>query len=112
MAASIEVRPFWFRGGYLWDVTNPQAREWWLNKRAYLLDEMGIDGFKTDGGEHLWGTQTCASPMDAAATELWNEYPQLYTEAYYQFANRSGARRSPSAAPGSPGRSAPAALGR
>jgi alpha-glucosidase (family GH31 glycosyl hydrolase) len=81
------VRPFWFRGGYLWDVTNPAAREWWLNKRAYLLDDIGIDGFKTDGGEHLWSTKTRFSD-GRQGDELWNEYPKLYPEAYYQFANQ------------------------
>jgi alpha-glucosidase (family GH31 glycosyl hydrolase) len=80
------VRPFWFRDGYLWDVTNPAAREWWLHKRAYLLEEMGIDGFKTDGGEHLWGSDTRFAD-GRRGDELWNVYPQLYTEAYYQFAN-------------------------
>jgi alpha-D-xyloside xylohydrolase len=81
-----KVRPFWFRDGYLWDVTNPAAREWWLGKRAYLLDELGIDGFKTDGGEHLWGRDTQFSDGRTGA-ELWNEYPKLYSEAYYQVAN-------------------------
>ncbi len=81
-----KIRPFWFRDGYLWDVTNPAAREWWLNKRAYLLEEMGIDGFKTDGGEHLWGSETRFAD-GRRGDELWNAYPQLYTEAYYQFAN-------------------------
>jgi alpha-glucosidase (family GH31 glycosyl hydrolase) len=80
------VRPFWFRGGYIWDVTNPNAREWWLNKRAYLLDEVGIDGFKTDGGEHMWGASTRFYD-GRSGDELWNVYPQLYSEAYYQFAN-------------------------
>jgi alpha-glucosidase (family GH31 glycosyl hydrolase) len=82
-----KIRPFWFRGGYLWDVTNPAEREWWLNKRAYLLDEVGIDGFKTDGGEHLWSTQVQFAD-GRRGDELWNEYPQRYVEAYYQFANR------------------------
>lgn len=82
------IRPFWFRGGYLWDVTNPAARHWWLEKRAYLLNELGIDGFKTDGGEHLWGTDVL---FDDGRTgqDVWNEYPQLYTQAYYEFANQS-----------------------
>jgi alpha-glucosidase (family GH31 glycosyl hydrolase) len=80
------LKPFWFRGGYIWDVTNPTARDWWLNKRAYLLDEMGIDGFKTDGGEHLWGESVVFADGRTGAA-VWNEYPQLYTEAYYQFAN-------------------------
>lgn len=82
-----KVRPFWFRGGYLWDVTNPAGRDWWLNKRAYLLDEVGIDGFKTDGGEHLWGADTYFS-NGRQGDELWNEYPRHYTKAYYQFANQ------------------------
>lgn len=79
-----QVRPFWFRGGYLWDVTNPVANAWWMNKRAYLLDEMGVDGFKTDGGEHLWGAQTQFAD-GRTGEELWNVYPQLYTEVYYRF---------------------------
>jgi alpha-glucosidase (family GH31 glycosyl hydrolase) len=80
------VRPFWFRGGWLWDVTHPDARAWWLNKRRYLLDEVGIDGFKTDGGEHLWSTQVVFADGRTGA-EVWNAYPQLYTQAYYDFAN-------------------------
>ncbi len=80
------LRPFWFRGGYIPDMINPQARDWWLNKRAYLLDDLGIDGFKTDGGEHLWGENVIFADGRTGA-EVWNEYPQLYSEAYYQFAN-------------------------
>lgn len=79
-----KIRPFWFREGYLWDVTNPAARQWWLNKRAYLLEELGIDGFKTDGGEHLWGSETVFAD-GRHGDELLNEYPRLYTEAYYNF---------------------------
>ncbi len=81
------VRPFWFRGGYLWDVTNPVERDWWLGKRQYLLDEVGIDGFKTDGGEHLWGEDVVFADGRKGA-EVWNEYPQRYSEAYYQFGNQ------------------------
>jgi alpha-glucosidase (family GH31 glycosyl hydrolase) len=78
------VRPFWFRDSYIWDVTNPQERDWWLNKRAYLLDDLGIDGFKTDGGEHLWSVSTRFHD-GRKGDELWNLYPKLYTEAYYRF---------------------------
>lgn len=81
-----KVRPLWFRHGYLWDVTNPAARAWWLQKRAYLLDDLEIDGFKTDGGEHLWGSALRFAD-GRRGDELWNVYPQLYSEAYYQFAN-------------------------
>ncbi|GAB4522136.1 MAG: hypothetical protein OHK0046_34340 [Anaerolineae bacterium] len=81
-----KVRPFWFRGGAIWDVTNPEERAWWLGKRAYLLDDLGIDGFKTDGGEHLWG-ESVIFHDGRRGDELWNLYPQLYTQAYYDFAN-------------------------
>lgn len=80
-----KIRPFWFRNGYLWDVTNPAGIQWWLNKRAYLLNELGVDGFKTDGGEHLWGASTCFFD-GRRGDELWNLYPLLYTKAYYEFA--------------------------
>jgi len=79
------IRPFWFQGGFVWDVTNPRARDWWLNKRAYLLDDLEIDGFKTDGGEHLWGYDLQFADGRTGA-ELWNEYPLLYTGAYHDFA--------------------------
>lgn len=77
-----QVRPFWFRNGYIWDVTNPAERDWWLGKRAYLLDDLGVDGFKTDGGEHMWGSQTRFAD-GRQGDELWNTYPQEYTAAYY-----------------------------
>ncbi len=82
------IRPFWFRGGEIWDVTNPAARAWWLNKRAYLLDDMGIDGFKTDGGEHLWSEEVRFAD-GRRGDEVWNEYAQLYSQAYFDFANRN-----------------------
>ncbi|ETK34076.1 glycoside hydrolase family 31 protein [Microbispora sp. ATCC PTA-5024] len=49
-------RGWWFPLALLPDFTDPEAREWWLAKRRYLVDEVGIDGFKTDGGEHAWGS--------------------------------------------------------
>ena len=82
-----QIRPFWFRGGEIWDVTNAAARKWWLDKRAYLIEDLGIDGFKTDGGEHLWGAQTQFAD-GRRGDELWNEYPKLYAEAYFELANR------------------------
>lgn len=79
------VRPFWFHDGLVWDVTNPEGVEWWLQKRAYLLEELGIDGFKTDGGEHIWGRDLRFSD-GRRSDELWNLYPNLYVGAYHRFA--------------------------
>ncbi len=78
------VRPFWFNGSLLLDVTNPDAVRWWLSKRAYLLDDLGVDGFKTDGGEHLWGRDLRFAD-GRRGDELWNLYPNLYANAYYRF---------------------------
>ena len=50
-------RGWWFPGALLADWTNPDAADWWLAKRRYLLDDVGVDGFKTDGGEHAWGDE-------------------------------------------------------
>jgi alpha-glucosidase (family GH31 glycosyl hydrolase) len=78
------VQPPWFRGSLLIDFTNPQATKWWINKRAYLLREMGVDGFKTDGGEHLWMRET--KFFDGSwGNERINTFPLLYQDAYYRF---------------------------
>jgi alpha-glucosidase (family GH31 glycosyl hydrolase) len=81
------VRPPWFRGSLVLDVTNPDAVRWWLSKRAYLLDELGVDGFKTDGGEHLWGRDLCFAD-GRRGDELWNLYPNLYVSAYHRFVQK------------------------
>lgn len=78
------VRPPWFRDGLVLDVTNPAAVRWWLNKRSYLLDELGVDGFKTDGGEHLWGRDLRFADGQRG-DELWNLYPNMYVSAYHRF---------------------------
>ena len=48
-------RGWWFPLGLMPDLTDERAAAWWTEKRRYLVEEMGVDGFKTDGGEHAWG---------------------------------------------------------
>jgi alpha-D-xyloside xylohydrolase len=76
-----QVLPGWFKKSMVIDFDNPQAREWWFSRRRYLLEEMGVSGFKTDGGEHLWGYGITAG-NGTKGDELINTYPQSYINAY------------------------------
>jgi len=76
---------FWFHDALIPDFTQQKATDWWLSKRAYLLEQMGIDGFKTDGGEHLQGEDVRAAD-GRRGSELANAYPNLYVGAYHRFA--------------------------
>jgi alpha-glucosidase (family GH31 glycosyl hydrolase) len=76
-------RGWWFPGALMPDFTNPAAVDWWLAKRRYLIEEVGIDGFKTDGGEHPWGHDLrYADGTNGDQTN--NRYPVLYARAYHQ----------------------------
>jgi alpha-glucosidase (family GH31 glycosyl hydrolase) len=81
------IRPFWFHDGLLMDFSHPRGVDWWMQKRTYLLAELGIDGFKTDGGEHIWGRDLVFAD-GRKSDEIWNEYPNLYAGAYFQFARK------------------------
>jgi len=48
-------RGWWFPQALMADLSTPEGREWWTAKRRYLVAELDVDGFKTDGGEHAWG---------------------------------------------------------
>ena len=77
-------RGWWFPGGNVIDFTNPESREWWFAKRAWLLDELGVDGFKTDGGEHLWGDDVVTAAGERGHVAA-NMYPTHYLGAYHAF---------------------------
>lgn len=87
------VRPGWFQNSMVIDLASKKAREWWFAKRAYLMEECGVDGFKTDGGEHIWGYSV--RPSEARSRELResgaaevqgdsliNTFPAHYLAAY------------------------------
>lgn len=73
----------WFIGSMLPDFSNSRAREWWFSKRKYLLD-MGVDGFKTDGGEFVHDTETYFY-QNVSGKEEKNLYPAQYEKAYTEF---------------------------
>ena len=82
-------RGWWFPGALLADFTNPDARRWWTEKRRYLLEELGVDGFKTDGGEHAWGTDLRYADGTHGG-ETNNHYPVLYGDAYHELMRSTG----------------------
>lgn len=65
------------------DFTSIEAQRWWQTKRRYLVDDLGVDGFKTDGGEHLWGESLRFSDGRTGA-EANNVFPNLYATVYAQ----------------------------
>jgi alpha-D-xyloside xylohydrolase len=78
----------WFKDSLLMDFTNPEGVDWWLGKRQYLVDELGIDGFKTDGGEMVWGRDLLfADGSDGLVNR--NRYPRDYISAYYGLAQQN-----------------------
>jgi alpha-glucosidase (family GH31 glycosyl hydrolase) len=48
-------RGWWFPQALMPDLSTQRTRDWWTAKRRYLVDDLDVDGFKTDGGEHAWG---------------------------------------------------------
>lgn len=77
----------WFEGSMIPDFTNKEAEKDWFSKRKYLLD-IGIDGFKTDGGEFIYDEDVIFS-NGGNGSQMKNYYPQLYTSAYTNFIGRN-----------------------
>ncbi|RMF41401.1 MAG: glycoside hydrolase, partial [Anaerolineae bacterium] len=74
----------WWQGdGYLLDVTNPQALDWFARRLRALQEETGIDGFKFDAGEAVY------LPVEGRTHQPLshrNEYTRRYVEFVAQFA--------------------------
>jgi alpha-glucosidase (family GH31 glycosyl hydrolase) len=76
-------RGWWFPRALMPDFTSAEARAWWTARRRYLVEELGVDGFKTDGGEHAWGDDLRYADGTHGA-ETNNRYPVLYAAAYHE----------------------------
>jgi alpha-glucosidase (family GH31 glycosyl hydrolase) len=82
-------RGWWFPLGLMPDLTDARAARWWTDKRRYLVEEVGIDGFKTDGGEHAWGRDL--RYLDGRhGDESNNEFPVYYAKAYGDLLESAG----------------------
>ena len=70
----------WFAGSMIPDFTNPAAEKTWFAKRQYLT-ELGVDGFKTDGGEFIYRDDVRFADGSSGRAGK-NRYAQQYTAAY------------------------------
>lgn len=77
----------WFTGSLLMDFSNEEGKKWWFSKRQYLID-IGVDGFKTDGGEFVFGKDLLFA-NGQKGSEMRNQYPNDYVKAYYEFAQQN-----------------------
>ncbi len=76
----------WFIGSYLPDFTNPALADWWMAKRQYLL-EMGVDGFKTDGGEFVHDLSIRFAD-GSSGESMRNRYAAAYEKSYHALAGK------------------------
>ena len=82
-------RGWWFPLGLMPDLSDADAAHWWTEKRRYLVDQIGIDGFKTDGSEHAWGSDLVY--LDGrSGNEANNLNPVAYAKAYGDLLRRCG----------------------
>lgn len=82
-------RGWWFPLSLMPDLTDDRSALWWTEKRRYLVEEMGVDGFKTDGGEHAWGSEL--HYLDGRrGDEKNNTFPVHYARAYGDLLKRAG----------------------
>ncbi len=83
------VRGFWFQDGLLPDLTDPQVRAWWGEQRRYLVEELGVDGFKTDGGEHAWGDDLVYLDGNVGLVKN-NQFPIGYVQTFHELLAKFG----------------------
>lgn len=93
----------WFEGSMIPDFTREETGRFWFSRRQYLL-EMGVDGFKTDGGEFIYREDVLFAD-GTCGKQGKNQYCQDYLNAYEKFigdgrvmfsrAGYAGAHRTP-----------------
>lgn len=74
----------WFTGSLLVDYTDKDAADWYFDKRKYLVEDIKIDGFKTDGGEFVFGEDVRFAD-GRTGREMRNAYPNLYIGEHYRY---------------------------
>jgi alpha-glucosidase (family GH31 glycosyl hydrolase) len=74
-------RGWWFPLSLMPDLSDRKTAAWWTEKRRYLVRDLGIDGFKTDGGEHAWGRELTYKNGKRGDEMNWL-FPVHYAKAY------------------------------
>lgn len=82
------ITEMWFGNSLMPDFTNEETCRWWFDKRRYLVTELGVAGFKTDGGEFLFDERSLLHD-GRRVEEAHNDYPVLYEKAYHDFMNQT-----------------------
>lgn len=81
--SAYKVPGFWFQNGLLPDLTDPKVRQWWTAQREYLVRDLGVDGFKTDGGEHPWSREAKYLDGENGASKN-NTFAKHYSQAFHE----------------------------
>lgn len=79
----------WFPGSMIPDFSQSEMKQWWFDRRRYLLD-IGVDGFKTDGGEHIYQDDISFHSGETGQSMV-NQYSYDYIEAYREFVGKDRA---------------------
>lgn len=79
----------WFPTALMPDLRDAEVAGWWTDRLRYLVAELGIDGFKTDGGEHAWGDELRYRDGATGATAN-NEFPVAYSRAFADLLRSEG----------------------
>lgn len=82
-------RGWWFPQALMPDLSTAAGRDWWTAKRQYLLTDLDVDGFKTDGGEHAWGHDLRYAD-GRRGDEGNNVYPVHYARAFGDLLRSAG----------------------
>lgn len=81
----------WQAGMAVVDFTNPAARDWYTGHLARLMQEMGIDSFKTDFGERIPFLPHQVKYHDGSdSVRMHNYYAYLYNKAVWDVMQSCG----------------------
>lgn len=82
-------RGWWFPKSLMPDLSVQRTRDWWTAKRDFLVRDLDVDGFKTDGGEHAWGHDLRYAD-GRRGDEGNNLYPVHYARAFGDLLRKHG----------------------